>query len=153
MFSYMFVRQSVSLSTGGGGIWPITMMSWTSLYRAPHPAQAPTSLDIRHGIPEPQPQPHSLLVTSGGHHWGPFQTGSLEDPPILTFGGHRSTYSWQVGGMHPTRMLSCFHIYLFVTTYSKKKTYLYLNKEIDMRHHGISGHAPFRLMGISFDYG
>ena len=63
----------------------------------------------------PQSLPH-LLVTSGGHHWRPVQTCSLDlivqappSPPplLLTFGGHQSTYSWQVDGMHPTGMLSC----------------------------------------------
>ena len=48
---------------------------------------------------------HPLIVTSGGHHWTLVQTCS--PPPVLTSsGGHRNTYSWQVGGTHPTGMLS-----------------------------------------------
>ena len=57
--------------------------------------------------------PSPLLLTSGGHHWKPVQTWSLEDlppplPPVLTSsGGHWNMYSWQAGGTHPTGMLSC----------------------------------------------
>ena len=55
----------------------------------------------------------SLLVTSGGYHWRPVETCSLDltlqpPPQVLTSGGHKSTYGWQVGGMYPTGMLSCF---------------------------------------------
>ena len=58
--------------------------------------------------------PHSTgtspAVTSGGHHWGPVQTCSLQNLPPT------STDIWwllkhvrlaQVGGKHPSGMLSC----------------------------------------------
>ena len=56
--------------------------------------------------------PNSPLQTSGGHHWRPVKTCSLEDLPpppfILTSsGGYQNTYGWQAGGTHPTGMLSC----------------------------------------------
>ena len=44
----------------------------------------------------------------------PPNTGHGNSPPppridflLVTSGGHQSTYSWQVGGTHPTGMLSC----------------------------------------------
>ena len=87
------------------------MILWISLYRAGPPG--PGTLDITHGTPPPAPVriwtpdtelPNPLLVKSGGHHWRPVQTCSLEDPPVLTSGGH-STYGWQAAGMHSTGML------------------------------------------------
>ena len=80
-------------------------MHWTFL--APYPACA---------VPGPQlilllcrhlPDIRYKRVTSSGYHWGPVQTYSLDPPSPLTSGG-RSTKSWQVGGMHPTGMLSCY---------------------------------------------
>ena len=46
---------------------------------------------------------------TGGHHWRPVQSGSLEDLHSGTdiYCGHRNTYSRQVGSTHPTGMLSC----------------------------------------------
>ena len=35
------------------------------------------------------PGPASLLVTSGGNHWGPVQTYSCGHPPGATSGGGR----------------------------------------------------------------
>ena len=60
-------------------VWPLPTMPWTSLYRAPPPpphitpwTPCPSSPpDIRPGTP--------LLLTSGGQHWKPVQTCSLED--------------------------------------------------------------------------
>ena len=54
--------------------------------------------------------PH-CTVTTGGKDWRPVQTCSLEDLPhplVLTSDGYWSTYSWKVGGTHPTGMLSCY---------------------------------------------
>ena len=78
------------------------------------------ALDIPRPLPGPVPGPQLILllcrhlpdirykrVTSSGYHWGPVQTYSLDPPSPLTSGG-RSTKSWQVGGMHPTAMLSCY---------------------------------------------
>ena len=50
----------------------------------PSPALAPALL-FQTWDPQPRPHPsyigpHPLLVTSGGHHWRPVQTCSLEDP-------------------------------------------------------------------------
>ena len=68
---------SVCPRGGGGSMWPLPMMHWTSLYRpTPGTGTPETSdmgppwppLDIRHGNSGP------LLVTSGGHYlfsWGP----------------------------------------------------------------------------------
>ena len=91
------------------------VMHWTSLYSPLQtsdmgPPSSPAFLDIRRG-----PQPHPQLGTSGGHHFGPAQTCSLEDqpcPPLLTSGGHQSTYGWQAGSTHPTGKLSCLRIIL-----------------------------------------
>ena len=58
----------------------------------------------------PPPRLQPLLVTSGDQHWTPVQICSFEDPfSVLASGGHQSTYSWQVGGTHPTGMHFCFH--------------------------------------------
>ena len=71
--------------------------------------------EMGHGtpnIPEMRRIPIPLLLTSGGHHWIPVQTCSLEDPPPLLLtsrDGHRNTYGWQVGCTHPTLMLPCYH--------------------------------------------
>ena len=59
------------------------------------------------------PWPCPLLVTYGGYHWRPVQTYLWDltvqiSQMVLTSGGHRSMYGWQVGaGMHLTRMFSC----------------------------------------------
>ena len=65
------VSPSVRHSVHGGGIpmWPLPMIHWTSLYRPPFPQPPPG-----YGKWEP------LLVTSGGKHWRPLQTYSLEHP-------------------------------------------------------------------------
>ena len=58
----------------------------------------------------PLPTP-PLLLTSGGQHWIPVQTCSLEDrSPRMTSG---NMYSLQAGNMYPTGMLSCFFLHLF----------------------------------------
>ena len=98
MFS-SHVCLSVSLSTGGGGpMWPLPNMHWTSLYNPLYRALAPcwghlvgkirhlfTLVHLRtslYSYPPPQ-----LLLTSGGcllkQVW------------------------WRVVGTHPTEMLSC----------------------------------------------
>ena len=49
-----------------------------------------------------------MPLTSGGHHWRLVQTCSIENPhtTVLTpSGGHRTTYSWEVGGTYPAGML------------------------------------------------
>ena len=58
-------------------------------------------------IPDIGPIPPLLI--SGGHHWRPVQSCSLEvwPPIVLTSSvGQQNIYDWQVGGMHPIRMLS-----------------------------------------------
>ena len=49
-----------------------------------------------------------LLGTSGGHHWRPVQTWSLEALPAHCY-RHLvvATYGWQAGAMHPSGMRSC----------------------------------------------
>ena len=47
-------------------------------------------------------------MTSGGHHWRPVQTCSLEALPVHIY-RHLvvATYGWQAGAMHPSGMRSC----------------------------------------------
>ena len=67
-------------TTGSGPLVPVLLQTWDR------------------GTP---PNPDPLLVTSGGQHWRPVQTGSLDltvqplSPRVLT------------SGSHPTGMLSC----------------------------------------------
>ena len=66
------------------------------------PLQDSRTLDITVQAP--------LLVTSGDHHWRPIQTCSLQDPsPTGTdiWWLLKHVLSVQVGGTHPTGMLSC----------------------------------------------
>ena len=69
------------------------------------PAQPPWTSAMG---PYPGPGPALLPPTSGGLQWRPVQTCSFENPPMVLMSGGQSTYGWQVGGMHPTGMLSCF---------------------------------------------
>ena len=75
------------------------------------------------------PPAPALLVTSSGHHWRPVQACSLDDfpppKPILTSGGHQSTYDLQPDGTHPIGMLSCLFLivlsfFYFLVGKSKK---------------------------------
>ena len=65
------------------------------------------------GIRDTQPSPvgypplHTLdlgypppLLTSGGHHWKPVQTCSLEKLKPPSSDSHQNMYSWQVGSTH-----------------------------------------------------
>ena len=52
-----------------------------------------------------------LVVPSGGQYNRHVQTCSLKKTPVVTSGGR---YSWQVGGMHPTGMLSCLMKFLSI---------------------------------------
>ena len=68
--------------------------------------------DMRTWVPSPPP-----LLTSGGHHWRPVQTCSLEGIPtpfpsmVLTpCGSHWNMYGWLADGTHPTGMLSSWII-------------------------------------------
>ena len=96
----MFSLVSVCLFTRGIPIWPLPMIHWTSLYSTPGPSHPKTS-DMEPPGPAPcisKPQPHSLLVTSGGHHWRFVQNCSFEDH-LVVVGKHANTYT--------TGMLSC----------------------------------------------
>ena len=96
------------------------------------PSPQPCPLDIRHGTPwtsDMGPPSPALLVTSSGHHWRPVQACSLDDfpppKPILTSGGHQSTYDLQADGTHPIGMLSCLFLivlsfFYFLVGKSKK---------------------------------
>ena len=55
----------------------------------PSPGPGPSSVDMRHWTPSPPKTPWPLLMTSGGNHWWPVQTCSLEDPLP-----HQ--YQWQI---------------------------------------------------------
>ena len=46
--------------------------------------------------------------------FGPHCTGTLLPFDIFKLVHHESTYGWQVGGWHPTGMLSCFVDIYFV---------------------------------------
>ena len=62
--------------------------------------------------------PASLLVTSGAITGDLFKLVHLRTPPlVLTSGGHRRIFIWQVGGKHPTGVLSCFILFLFQREY------------------------------------
>ena len=69
----------------------------------------PHSPDMRH---ETSPSPghetwYPLLVTSGGDHWRPIQTCSLEDDPTTTDICWLLKYvQWQAVGTHSVGMLS-----------------------------------------------
>ena len=112
--SSSFYRPSTKLREGNvfSRVCPCDhLMHWTSLY-------SPQTSDM--GPPQPCPSwiyqtwiPQ--IGTSGGHHLRPAQTCSFEDPPcppLLTSGGHQSTYGWQAGSTHPTANLSCLGIIL-----------------------------------------
>ena len=53
----------------------------------------------------------SVLLISGGHHWRPVQTCSVEDllPPPHWY--WHLVVATEAGGTHPTGMLSCFHMH------------------------------------------
>ena len=74
VFSRVSPSVSHSVHRGRGPMWPFPMMHWITLYMEP-----PTSLqtwDLTVKAPFT-----TLLVISGGHHFRPVQTCSLEDPP------------------------------------------------------------------------
>ena len=54
---------------------------------------------------------YPLLVTSGSHHWRHRYLHLSPSAPDMRHGYSTpiSIYGWQVGGMHPTGMLSCYH--------------------------------------------
>ena len=71
----------VCLSTGVP-MRPLPMMHWTSFY-TPSPLRPSPSLPRPKHETWTPPVPAPLPVTSGGNHWWPVQTCSLEDPPNL----------------------------------------------------------------------
>ena len=96
-------------------MWPLPMMHWTSPYRDPPPLDMGPHSTVP---PQPQPQPQPWPQIDVGHHctgsplppsslpgnpvWRPVHICSLEDPPVMTSGGH----SRQVGSTHSTGMFS-----------------------------------------------
>ena len=64
-------------------MWLLFMMHWTSLYSTGHTGPRPGLGFSRHRIWGTRP----LLVTTGGHHWRPFQHYSLDltvqGPPLV----------------------------------------------------------------------
>ena len=79
---------------------PTPLLTRDFTVQGPHPLPSGHGTSF-YGVP--------LLVTPGGHPLRPVQTCPLEDPlTVLTSGGHWSTNRWQVDGMHPTGMLSCY---------------------------------------------
>ena len=102
MYSYVSVSQSVCPQ--GDSHVTITQDAMDLTVHGPHTSDMEP--------PWPWPWPCPLLVTSGGHHWRPVQTFSLEDPPpltppplVLTSGG--DTEACTVGKRTvPTGMLS-----------------------------------------------
>ena len=104
----MFLPVSVCHSVQGCHMWPLPMMHWTSVYRDPPLDMGPQCTGT------PDIGPHCLgtpiLLTSDSHGWRPVQTCTLQDPlptspDIWWLLQH--VWSVQVGGMHPTGMLSC----------------------------------------------
>ena len=71
----------------------------------PHCTGPQPSLDIRPpSLPDIRPPaPWDIIceTCSNLFAWGPIPS------PVLTSGGHWSTYGWQASGTHPTGMLSC----------------------------------------------
>ena len=80
------------------------------LGRGPHVIITPITHDaLEPTVQDPPPtwHPRYPLVTSGGHHWRPVQTCSLQAPLGLTSGGCWSEWwSAQADGTHPTGMFS-----------------------------------------------
>ena len=112
-------HRRLSLCSGGGV--GTSHVSWDRFPPLPWTSDLGTYLHIRPGdlCATPWHQtwdlPPPLLLTSGGHHWRPVQTCSLEDlplpqPVLKSSGGHRNMYSWQMGGTHPIGMLSCYYL-------------------------------------------
>ena len=71
----------------------------------------PSPPDTRYGtypkIPDMGPTPPPVLLTSGSHHWRPFQTCSLVilSPMVLTSSGWLpEQVSWQASRAHPTEI-------------------------------------------------
>ena len=98
-------------------MWPLPMMPWTSLYRASSSQTSdlgptcPQFLDIRPGNPSiPSLCCYWHLVAIIGDL---FKHVRLRKPlPRVTSGyGHWRTHSFQVGGTHPTGMLSCLECF------------------------------------------
>ena len=59
------------------------MVHWTPPPRGPSPGPVPPNMgpeDLPTQTQSQDPQPTSLLVTSGGHHWKSVQTCSLQNP-------------------------------------------------------------------------
>ena len=75
--------------------WPVPMMHWTS-------------------------QPPPPLVTSGGHHWRPVQTCSLEDSPNLYW--HLVAKACTVGKRAVCIPLECFRVYVLCCYGSRQRT-------------------------------
>ena len=73
----MFSHVSVCHSVQGDPMWPLPMMYWDM--GTPPPAPRYQTWVVITG----NMGPTSLLLTSGGHHWRPVQTCSLEDQPPL----------------------------------------------------------------------
>ena len=68
--------------------------------------------------PPPKPWP-PLLVISGGHHWKPLQTCSLEvRPPVLTSGGDTKACTTGKRAVHI--LLECFLVTLYISSFSSK---------------------------------
>ena len=90
-------------------MWPLPMMHWFSLYRAPWTSD----LGTRPTLPPPLYSSNiwwwSLDTCSNLFIWGP--------PQLVTSGGCHwkwSTYSVQAGGSDPTGMLSCLFNMFFI---------------------------------------
>ena len=82
-------------------MWPLLMIDWTSPYRDPF---------------LPGPNLFTWWPKPAGEIWG------IRLPPkVLTAGGYQSTYGLQMGGTHPTGVLSCF---LYLDEVWKKRVLL-----------------------------
>ena len=60
---------------------------------------------------------HQVSLAGGGYVGGVGYSrshGILTPLVLIPSGGHQNTCSWQVGGTHPTRMLSCYHPRMWV---------------------------------------
>ena len=120
--------RAIQAGGGAGGVDNITRIMGRSHgrgypqdipYPYPYPWDIPNPLDI----PYFQAYNTPLLLISGGHHWRPVQTCSLDPylsvptPLLLTSsGGHRNLFRCKAGSKHPTGMLYCTYRFEYPPT-------------------------------------
>ena len=98
----VFTRVCLSVCGRGDPMWPLPMMDWILLYRAP--------CHLDPSLPGHGTSPHCVGIAT--RLW-PLPASdiwcSLQDPPTLIYDDSYWTTFWslQAGGTHPIGMLSC----------------------------------------------